>query len=68
VASDILEMNRDRKNRKNAEKMAIRVERRISDEGDKQKNRIAAYSVGTPYVIFEMIAALKVSSSLSVHR
>jgi hypothetical protein len=34
VASDILVMNRDRKNRKNAEKMAIRVERRISDEGD----------------------------------
>jgi len=26
VASDILEMNRDRKNRKNAEKIAIRVE------------------------------------------
>jgi hypothetical protein len=45
VASDILEMNRDRKNRKNAEKMAIRVERRISDEGDGQENRIAASSV-----------------------
>jgi len=42
VASDILEMNRDRKNRKNAEKMAIRVERRISDEGDGHENRIAA--------------------------
>ena len=24
--------------------------------------------IGTPYVIFEVIAALKVSSSLSVHR
>ena len=45
MASDILEMNRDRKNRKNAEKMAIRVERRISDEGDGQENRIAASSV-----------------------
>src|SRR5262245_15629248 len=32
-------------NRKNAEKMAIRVERRISDEGDGQENRIAASSV-----------------------
>src|SRR5262245_59351323 len=32
VASDILEKNRDRKNRKNAEKVAIRVERSISDE------------------------------------
>ena len=44
VASDILEMNKDRKNRKNAEKMAIRVERSISDEGDGRKNRIAASS------------------------
>jgi len=45
VVSDILEMNRDRKNRKNAEKMAIRVERSISDnEGEGQKNRIAASS------------------------
>ena len=34
----------DRKNRKNAEKMAIRVERSISDEGDGQENRIAASS------------------------
>jgi hypothetical protein len=34
----------DRKNRENAEKMAIRVERSISDEGDGQENRIAASS------------------------
>jgi hypothetical protein len=27
-----------------------------------------ATEIGTPYVIFEVIAALKVSSSLSVHR
>src|SRR5215475_4622914 len=44
VASDILEKNRDRKNRKNAEKMAIRVERSISGEGDGQEDRIAASS------------------------
>jgi hypothetical protein len=44
VASDILEKNRDRKNRKTAEKMAIRVKRSISDEGDGQENRIAASS------------------------
>src|SRR5262249_26949173 len=44
AASESLETNRDRKNRKNAEKMAIRVERSISDEGDGQKNRIAASS------------------------
>src|SRR5262245_20648072 len=44
AASDILEKDRDRKNRKNAEKMAIRVERSISDEGDGQENRIAASS------------------------
>src|SRR5262249_39676664 len=42
--SDILEKNRDRKNRKDAEKMAIRVKRSISDEGDGQENRIAASS------------------------
>src|SRR5262245_46424163 len=44
AASDSLETNRDRKNRKYAEKMAIRVERSISDEGDGQENRIAASS------------------------
>src|SRR5262245_16721180 len=45
AASDSLETNRDRKNRKNAEKMAIRVERSISNnEGEGQKNRIAASS------------------------
>src|SRR5262249_4905350 len=45
AASESLETNRDRKNRKNAEKMAIRVERSISNnEGDGQKNRIAASS------------------------
>src|SRR5262245_2548653 len=45
AASDSLETNRDRKNRKNAEKMAISVERTISNnEGDGQKNRIAASS------------------------
>jgi len=36
--------HRDRKNRKTAEKMAIRVKRSISDEGDGQENRIAASS------------------------
>src|SRR5262249_41990333 len=42
AASESLETNRDRKNRKNAEKMAIRVERSISNnEGDGQENRIA---------------------------
>src|SRR5215813_11433608 len=45
AASESLETNRDRKNRKNAEKMAIKVERSISNnEGDGQKNRIAASS------------------------
>src|SRR5215831_3952625 len=44
VASDILETNRDRKNRKSAEKMAIRVEGSRSGEGDGRWNRIAASS------------------------
>src|SRR5215510_12109804 len=44
VASDILETNRDRKNRKSAEKMAIRVEGSRSGEGDGRWNRISASS------------------------
>jgi hypothetical protein len=42
--SDILETNSDRKNRKNAEKMNIRVEGSSSEEGDGRWNRIAAPS------------------------
>jgi hypothetical protein len=42
VASDILETNRECKNRKNAEKMAIRVEGSSSGECDSRWNRIAA--------------------------
>jgi hypothetical protein len=44
VARDILETNRDRKNRKSAEKMTIRVERSSSGESDSRWNRIAASS------------------------
>jgi hypothetical protein len=44
VASDILETNRDRKNRKNAEKITIKVEGSGSEEGDGRLNRIAAPS------------------------
>src|SRR5262245_14430556 len=44
VASDSLETNRERKNRKNAEKMAIRVEGSSSGECDNRWNRIAASS------------------------
>jgi hypothetical protein len=42
MASDILETNRDRKNRKNAEKINIRVEGSFLEEGDGRRNRIAA--------------------------
>jgi hypothetical protein len=44
VASDILETNRDRKNRKNAKKITIKVEGSSSEEGDGRWNRIAASS------------------------
>jgi len=44
VAGDILETNRDRKNRKNAEKITIKVEGSGSEEGDGRWNRIAASS------------------------
>src|SRR5215468_8429447 len=44
AASESLETNRDRKNRKNAEKMAIRVEGCSSEEGACRRNRIAACS------------------------
>jgi hypothetical protein len=44
VASDILETNRDRKNRKNAEKISIKVEGSGSEEGAGRWNRIAASS------------------------
>ena len=44
MASDILETNRDRKNRKNAEKINIRVEGSSSGECDGSWNRIAVSS------------------------
>ena len=44
MASDILETNKDRKNRKNAEKITIKVEGGGSEEGDGRWNRIAASS------------------------
>jgi hypothetical protein len=66
VASDILEPNRDRKNRKNAEKINIRVEGSFLEEGDGRRNRIAASSAkckenkarwnfyqGQPSVVFQ---------------